>query len=96
MFWKGQKAVRRLEEDVRALRNELHELQSAYKRLTLEWEDLYDKVRRQMGRMSKRLAVDAAESAGAEGAIPASSDSDGLDPVSRSIMLRRAHTGFGK
>jgi len=52
----------------------------------LEYIELYDKVKRQMSRMAKRYAVDVAENNDA----PVVEDpKDGLDPISRSIMLRR-------
>ena len=86
-------ALRRLEEDVRALRNECADLRSENKRLGLEWEELYDKVRRQMSRMSKRIAVDNQEPAELDGANLDTSPSDGLDPISRSIMMRRGMGG---
>jgi len=89
-------AMRRLEEDVRALRNEIADIRSDNKRLGLEWEELYDKVRRQMGRMSKRIAVDAANNGGDEPLEGDSATSDGLDPISRSIMARRGMAGRGQ
>jgi len=76
------KLVKRLEgldADVRALK-------SANKHLELEWEELYDKVRRQMSRMSKRSAVDAPPLNNDDAAEEVD---DGIDPISRSILRRR-------
>jgi len=57
--------------------------------LDLEFTNLYDKVSRQMSRMAKRYAVDAKENG--EDPQPAETgEFDHLDPVSKSIMLRRA------
>ena len=76
-----------------ALHTEIQELKSARKHLELEWEELYDKVRRQMARMSKRYAVDLKEN----GEIPpiANEDltDDDLDPISAKIHARRSR-GF--
>jgi len=84
------KEVRLLSEQLREQRDRVQDLESACKHLRLEWEELYDKVRHQMSRMSKRLP--AAESL--NDAPPGSEESADqfaeLDPVSRSIMLRRA------
>jgi len=57
----NDKAFQILSDRVRDLADHVRSLQSAQKHLELEWEELYDKVRRQMARMSKRYAVDAKE-----------------------------------
>ena len=60
------------------------------KSLRLEWEELYDKVRHQMSRISRRVS---AEQPSSEESPPSPNTADGvpqLDPISRSIMLRRA------
>lgn len=71
------------------LRDRIDALETANKRLGLEWEELYDKVRHQMSRMSKRVAVDAA----ANGEIPQGMDEPpgdlGIDPISAKILARR-------
>jgi len=68
-------------------------LKTANKHLELEWEELYDKVRRQMARMSKRYAVDAKEN----GEIPPIAgevlESDEPDAISAKIHARRTR-GF--
>jgi len=82
-----------IEERLGELESDVRSLRSANKHLELEWEELYDKVRRQMSRMSKRSAVDAP-------ALPNNEEvlepDDGLDPISRSIMLRRGMQGIRK
>ncbi len=85
----SKKDVQSLSDRIGDLSNEVRELKSARKHLELEWEELYDKVRRQMARMSKRYAVDAKEN----GEIPPVSgevvDDDELDPISAKIHARR-------
>lgn len=89
-MWKQQKRVEMLEEDLRALRNKVETLESKGRSLELEYVDLYDKVKRQMSRMAKRYAVDQSENETTNPPTNADSRLDGLDPVSKSIMLRRA------
>jgi len=66
------------------------------KLLRLEWEDLYDKVRHQMSRISRRVASSTSEPE----PFPAGSTNDtevpNVDPISRSIMLRRGMQGLKK
>lgn len=54
--------------------------------LKLEYIELYDKVRHQMSRMSKRSAVDVRENNDAEVIEPVD---DGVDPISARIIARR-------
>ncbi len=88
------KEVKLLREDLREHSDRVRDLQSDCKHLRLEWEELYDKVRHQMSRMSKRASLDAP----LDGAQPSSENSDSrfgeLDSVSRSIMLRRSRQGL--
>ena len=90
------KAVERLEDRLWQLERHVTDLQSANKSLGLEWEELYDKVRRQMARMSKRVAVDAKENLEELEPDPNNSGYSHLDPISRSIMLRRSGHGLQK
>jgi len=87
------KAVARLSDRIGDLTSEVNELKSARKHLELEWEELYDKVRRQMARMSKRYAVDAKEN----GELPPIAgevvEDDEVDPISAKIHARRTR-GF--
>ncbi len=89
-MWKHQKAVERLEDGQRALLHRVEDLERAHKKLGLEWEELYDKVRHQMSRMSKR--VPAAPQPGPNGLDPEAppETTSGLDPISESILRRRA------
>ena len=90
------RATERLEDHLCQLQRQVDDLHNANKRLNLEWEELYDKVRRQMARMSKRVAVDAKNNGELIPVDSENSPSDTLDPISRSIMLRRGHSGVGK
>lgn len=90
---RGEKTLRNIHERLAGLDAELRTLKTANKHLELEWEELYDKVRRQMSRMSKRSAVDAPPLANGEDLEVVD---DGLDPISRSIMLRRGMQGTRK
>ena len=74
--------------------SELRSLKTANKHLELEFTDLYDKVRHQMSRMAKREAVSHKENG--EDVLPGPPDDPlaHLDPVSRSIMMRRSRQGI--
>ncbi len=68
---------------------EVQALKSAHKHIELEWEELYDKVRHQMARMSRRAKADAKLN-GDEELVPTDVEpDDGVDPISRSILARR-------
>lgn len=81
-----------LEERLFRLESKNDELDRELRGLRLEYIELYDKVSHQMSRMSKRYA--AAHKDDPQPLDPNSSDSpsDTLDPISRSIMMRRART----
>jgi len=84
-----QKAIDRLEDRLQRTEQLCADLDRENKKLDLEFTDLYDKVRRQMSRMAKRYAVDTKENGGEIPADPNDSPTDSVDPISRSIMLRR-------
>ena len=91
-----QKAIERLRERLDGMDVMLGELERDRKKLDLEFTDLYDKVRRQMSRMAKRAAVDD-KGNGFDAVIPQIPEGyEHMDPVSRSIMLRRAGKGYTK
>jgi len=80
------KAVERLENRLAELEASHDKLGRTIRSLELEYVELYDKVKRQMSRMAKRYAVDAAEVNDA----PVDVEPDGgVDPISRSILRRR-------
>ena len=84
-----QKALDRLEDRLQRTEQLCADLDRENKKLDLEFTDLYDKVRRQMSRMAKRYAVDQKEGTELEEIPTNSSDSSTIDPISRSIMMRR-------
>lgn len=92
-MWKHQKTIERLEDDCRGLRHRVEDLERGHKKLGLEWEELYDKVRHQMSRMSKRVPADAPTAPNGLDSEPEIAAADGIDPISRSILRRRGLRG---
>ena len=91
-----QKAIERLSDRLESIDNVVSGLVRDRKKLDLEFTDLYDKVRRQMSRMAKRAAVDD-KGNGFDAPEPEIPDHlQHLDPISRSIMLRRGGHGMKK
>jgi len=84
-----QKALDRLEDRLGRTEQLCADLERENRKLDLEFTDLYDKVRRQMSRMAKRYAVDQKENGLDPDPDPDNSPTDSLDPISRSIMMRR-------
>ena len=84
------KELRLLRDSLREQSDRVQALESASKALRLEWEELYDKVRHQMSRMSKRSSPDLPSNGPLPSPEEPSEQFADLDPVSRSIMLRRA------
>jgi len=91
-----QKALDRLEDRLRSLELKCDDLERAKKNLNLEFTELYDKVSHQMSRMAKRDARARKETTELEAAPENSSDFPGVDPISRSIMMRRGMQGARK
>jgi len=85
----SKKAPPGLEERLAEVAMECSALRRDARALDLEFTNLYDKVSRQMSRMAKRHAVDAKENGG-DPEVETETPFDHLDPVSKSIMLRRA------
>jgi len=85
------KAIDRLEDRLATIEDTCAGLARDRRKLDLEFTDLYDKVSRQMSRMAKRYAVDQKENGEQQGEEVVD---DGLDPISRSIMLRRGMPGM--
>jgi len=92
-LFRQQKALDRLEDRLRSLELKCDDLERAKKSINLEFTELYDKVSHQMGRMAKRYARAEKTAEIPEDPDPNDSHSDGLDPISKSIMLRRARLG---
>jgi len=95
LFGKKTDAVLLLDR-LRAIETAVEDLQRGRKALDLEFTELYDKVSHQMSRMAKRYSA-AAKINGAEPTLEAEPGPlDHLDPISRSIMLRRGGAGVSK
>ena len=88
-----QKALDRLEDRLQRTEQLCADLDRENKKLDLEFTDLYDKVRRQMSRMAKRYAVDQKELVNDEEVETLGEPLPDVDPISRSILLRRGGTG---
>lgn len=88
-LFRSKTATRVLEDDLWALKKRVGDLESENKRLALDFEQLYDKVRHQMARMSRRAKAAQDETSTDPLNDGDNSASDGLDPISRSIMARR-------
>jgi len=92
----SSKALESLHDRLKAIEETCDTLLRENKSLRLEWEELYDKVRHQMSRMSRRVKADAPSPELSEELSEATEKYDGLDSVSKSIMLRRAGQGIRK
>ena len=90
MLGRTNKAIDRLEDRLRVVERKCDDLERAKRNIDLEFTELYDKVRHQMSRMAKRDARAAKANGNELPEVPDNSDSSGLDPISQSIMLRRA------
>ena len=88
-MFKNKLAVETLEDRCRALEHRCEDLERSHKGLALEWEELYDKVRHQMSRMSRRAKADSPERP--NGPDPGTEPEDGqsVDPISARILARR-------
>ena len=85
-----QKTIDRLEDRLRSVELKCDDLERAKKSLDLEFTELYDKVSHQMSRMAKRYARAKDDPPDPPEDQENNSDFPGADPISRSIMMRRA------
>ena len=92
-MFKQLKAIERLEDRLARVETLCADSQREYKKLDLEFTDLYDKVRRQMSRMAKRYAVDAKENGELSADDAPVEDGPSPDPISEAIHARR-NRGF--
>lgn len=90
------RAAERLEDRLRKVEDLCSALDRDRKKLDLEFTDLYDKVRHQMSRMAKRDAVYRKENGADLEPLPPDLPFPDADPISRSIMMRRAGQGLKK
>ena len=94
--WKQHQALARLEQRLDDVESQCADLKREAKKLDLEFTEIYDKVSRQMSRMAKRYAHDKKTPEVLEEEDQVTSPLDGLDPISRSIMLQRSGYRAGK
>ena len=84
---------KQLEDRMGTLEHRTRELETEHKHLALEWEELYDKVRKAMARVSKRAARAEQDGNGAlsdpESLPPPEHVPFGSDPISQKILARR-------
>jgi len=85
-------ATERLSDDLRTLKSQVDDLQSANKRLQLEWTETYDKIRHQLSRMARRGDLSNGKDQ-TEIVDPDASDEPILDGISEKIHARR-NRGF--
>jgi len=88
-FNRTSKAIDRLEDRIRTLELKCDDLERGRKGLDLEFTELYDKVSHQMSRMAKRYAREQKTVDEETPTLAEFNSLDGLDPISKSIMLRR-------
>ncbi len=93
-LWRHQKTLDRLEDRLRSLELKCDDLERGRKGLDLEFTELYDKVSHQMSRMAKRYARSEKLNGEELPVEPDNSISDGIDPISRSILARRNKGAF--
>ena len=79
-------AAEQLENRLAQLETICDSLQRAERKLDLEFTELYDKVSHTMSRMARRQQRAAKENGEL---LPEEVPDDGIDPISRSILLRR-------
>jgi len=89
-IFRQQRALDRLEDRLRTLETKCDDFDRGHRNLNLEFTELYDKVSHQMSRMAKRDARAKKENGGEPPSDTETHPSDGLDHISRSIMMRRA------
>ncbi len=89
-MFKNKLAVELLEDRCRSLEHRCEDLERSHKGLALEWEELYDKVRHQMSRMSRRAKVEKKNDVEQVDGEPQPEYESGLDPISAGILRRRA------
>ena len=83
------KAVASLAFRLGELSVEVRELKTAHKHLEMEWDELYDKVRHQMARMSRRAKLEPLTNGEELEETPDNTDSLSVDPISAKILARR-------
>jgi len=88
-----QKTLDRLEDRLRSLELKCDDLERAKKGLDMEFTELYDKVSHQMSRMAKRYARAEKLNGQELDSEPLNEPDSDVDPISKSILARRARLG---
>ena len=88
-----QRTLDRLEDRLRSLEIKCDDLERAKKSIDLEFTELYDKVSHQMSRMAKRYSRAKTLNGGPSEDSSEETSTDTVDPISRSIMMRRGRLG---
>jgi len=89
-MFRSKIAFETLEDRCRSLEHRCEDLERSHKGLALEWEELYDKVRHQMSRMSRRVSTDKKNNVEVVDAEPQPEYESSLDPISAGLLRRRA------
>ena len=88
-------AVERLQDGLHELKGRVGDLESAHKKLELEWTETYDKIRHQLSRMARR--GDLSKTNGADEIVPPGDPEEPqMDPISAKIHARRSRTFIGR
>ena len=87
--WRQQRTLDRLEDRLRSLELKCDDLDRAKKSIDMEFTELYDKVSHQMSRMAKRYSRQAKENDATPEVELNDDPFPGVDPISKSIMMRR-------
>ena len=88
-------AVERLQDSLQALTGKVDALESASRKLELEWVETYDKIRHQMSRMARR--GDLQKGKGEDEIVePGPNDEHVVDPISAGIHARRNRSFLGR
>jgi len=89
------KAIERLEDSLVGLTAKVDSLESASRKLELEWVETYDKIRHQLSRMAKRGTLP--DSKGSDEIVePGANDEAVMDPISAGIHARRSRSFLGR
>lgn len=87
-------AIERLSDSLAALKARVDDLESASKKLQLEWTETYDKIRHQLSRMARRGDLKPPPGNG-EIVDESGDDEPKMDPISAGIHARRGRMFLG-
>ena len=88
-------AVERLQDSLHELKGRVGDLESAHKKLELEWTETYDKIRHQLSRMARRGDLSNGKTP-PEIVPPGDPEEPEMDPISAKIHARRSRTFIGR